>query len=172
MLDQVIAVAIAIFTPITDQEADALRSTDPYDLTIDRAREHLEASRLASAIVSIDQDLLLSIAWHESRYMHNVVSHEPRGLVSCGVMTPVPKGHCRPSTLVDNYLDGAMHLDGWYRVSHGRHWAALIGYGGGFYMIRRCSSGERSRACAIPWIFLSRAKQIRQARKQALLSPS
>jgi soluble lytic murein transglycosylase-like protein len=164
--------------PITDVDADALRSTAPTYLTLETARDHLAAARVAGAAHGIDPDLLLSIAWHESRY--DVASSnrkEPGGKVSCGVMTPIPMRRDHASkrcpevttSLIAGYLDGARHLRGWLRAT-GHQRVALLGYAGGYVGIKHCGAPWNARddyRCHTPEVFTGRARWIRSARARA-----
>jgi hypothetical protein len=142
---------------------DGLRSTAPAYLTAESAREHLAAAVIAAMVTDIDPALLLSIAWHESRYEHGAVTAEPGHRVSCGVMTPEPIARCpRAMSVLDGYLAGARHLAGW-RSGSRNDVEMLQGYAGGYYMIRFCASGGRSRGCDVPSVFRARAEWIRRS---------
>ena len=88
---------------------EALRASAPSDLTSSSAADHLAAATIAARHVQVDRDLLLAIAWHESRYVTGAVGREHDGLVSCGVMTPAPTVRGAHATLIDEYLAGARH---------------------------------------------------------------
>jgi hypothetical protein len=110
------ALAFILGLLTSSADAQALRSTAPQDLpTIDVAREHLADARLAAVVYRVDHALVLSIAWHESRYT-DAATPEAGGRVSCGAMTPEPTSHCSGS-LLDGYLAGAKHLRGWLDVT-------------------------------------------------------
>lgn len=131
-----------IFVPIHD--ADAVRQTAPTYLTVESAREHIAAATIAGVATGIDPDVLLSIAWHESRYDYTVKTREPGSrctlqsghlCYSCGVMTPEPwplGDECSRamSSAVEGYLAGAQHLRGWMQACRGSLGCALRGYGG------------------------------------------
>lgn len=157
------------------RDADALRRTAPTYLDASSATEHLAAARIAGAVYQLDPDLLLAMAWRESRYSANAVTPEKSGRVSCGVMMvtePVELKSCRPRTALEGYLDGASHLRGWVKATRGQQ-AALLGYAGGYRMIEACKRGPivRERAggpvdlCSTPelrraaWIRRERARQ-------------
>ncbi len=151
---------------VTDADADALRSTAPdYLLSREAAREQLVAARTASVATGMDVDLLLSIAWHESRYVHQVVG--PLG--ECGVMQPEPNTPCPSHSLVDGYMDGATHLAQWMDEAGEQ---GLLGYAGGWRAIRRCSEEGQVfirpgvDGCKTPDVFRSRARMIRRARSR------
>lgn len=170
MLLELLTTLVALFTPT--HEAQALASTDPQDLTLESARDHLAAARVAAAITATDPDVLLAIAWHESRYTI-AFTPEPGNRVSCGVMTPVPMATCHSHSLVDGYLAGARHLsDDWLPACHGHLRCALTGYAGGFGLIRHCrEDGSRYvrpgvDACKTPEVFIWRARMIRLARSR------
>lgn len=146
-------------------DALALQQTAPSDLTVHTAWEHLIAARTAGRVWSVDPNLLLSIAHHESRYQHGEITPELGGKVSCGVMTPEPildRRECRVATssILDGYLSGARHLRGWLDVCRGNLRCALTGYAGGYYLIYSCER-EHAKACETWGVFLRRAAQIR-----------
>ena len=166
-----LALLLSFFVSTSD--ADALRQTDPADLTIETARVHLAAARVAAAAENVDVDLLLSIAWHESHYDATMRTAEPGQKTSCGVMTPIPKASCATPSLVDGYLEGAAHLRTWLEAAHGNTRTALLGYAGGYRMIKACAEGPVTATrkghdvdlCDIAEIFLGRARTIRHARQ-------
>lgn len=163
-----------VFAFLVDRaDAEALRATAPLYLTTDTAAENLTAARIAAAITDTDPDLLLSIAWHESRYESTQVTPEVGGKVSCGAMTPEPthdRTACRDATssLVSGYLAGARHLRVWLDASHGNIKTALTGYAGGYRLIAACRRGERVHGCATPDVFLGRAQRIRDRRHRGV----
>lgn len=158
---QLLLAFLAAWGPHTDDLARGARRTAPSYLTDEAAHEHAFAAVVAGEIYQIDPALLLSIAWHESRYSVSAVTHEPGGKTSCGVMTPVPLDHCsRDSSLVESYLRGAEHLATWMRVERGDLRRSLWGYAGGGRLIRFCLDGGDSRGCRVPKVFLDRAAQI------------
>jgi soluble lytic murein transglycosylase-like protein len=118
---------------VSDADAEALRQTAPNDLTLETAREHVGAARFAATIYRVEPEDLLAIAYHESRYTADAITHEPGNRVSCGVMTPRPKRQCSPWELeiVGGYLAGAAHLREWYDVRRNNRIYALNGYAGG-----------------------------------------
>ena len=69
-------IALAIFTPTSDADAEALQRFAPSYVTIDTAREHVWSARVAAAAYGVDADMTIAIAYHESRFTHNVVSKE------------------------------------------------------------------------------------------------
>lgn len=161
MID-LLAAIVSLF--VSAQDAEALRRTAPHYLTASSAEQHLAAARVAELATGVDADLLLSVAWHESRFGPTVVTAEPGGLVSCGVMTPVPKKRCHAHelTLGGGYLAGALHLRGWFDACRGSQRCALQGYAGGFALIRVCFNAPNDRRCAIADVFLDRAAWIRR----------
>ncbi len=184
MLTALIATFLSLVIP--DAEADALRLTAPipgnpglYYLTVDSAREHIAAASAAALATGTDVDLLLSIAWHESRYKAEAMGLERGRMVSCGVMQPHPKPRCEEEDLVvfHGYLRGAQHLRrDWLDKTPSLH-VALIGYAGGWAAIERCKSGPvwirpGVDGCRTPEVFLHRARRIRQARLRASKSLS
>ena len=170
MFSAIVTTLLALL--VSDDDADALRSTAPTYLTVDTAREHLVAARLAAVATGTDADLLLSIAWHESRYQHDAVSQEAGGRVSCGIMTPTPVARCpRGQTILGGYMAGAQHLRSWYDAT-GHQRAALLGFAGGYRAIRRCAQGPMYirpgvDGCKTPEVFQHRARWVRNARKRS-----
>jgi hypothetical protein len=159
-------------------DVEAFRQSAPVYLTEETAADHLVAARLAGRRFQLDPDLLLAIAYHESRYTVDEVTPEVGGKVSCGVMTPVPtkdKDSCptAESNILGGYLDGSAHLAGWIRACGGRIRCALLGYAAGYSGIARCKEGPVLRfvdhgddLCQTPSVFLSRARYIRSLRSQ------
>lgn len=136
-----------------------LRRTAPSYLTIDVAREHYAAARIASALTGERVELLLAVAWHESRYDVSAVTAEPGRRVSCGVMTPEPVKVCPPATLVGGYVAGARHLAWWRRI-YRDDLRALTAYAGGGTSVRACAGGAETRVCAFADVILRRARLI------------
>jgi soluble lytic murein transglycosylase-like protein len=164
-------VILFLFAALMEQPTDAaaLRDTAPMYLTTITAAAHLRAARVAGAVYAVDPDLLLSIAWHESRFSAAVVTPEAGGKFSCGAMTPEPtrdRAACAyaTSSLMASYLVGAKHLRGWIDASHGNIHVAILGYGGGYRLIGACSRGEAVAGCALWSIFMTRAARIRSRR--------
>ena len=145
MLDTLIILLALLVSP---DDADALRRTAPSYLTVETARVHLAAARLAAAQFSVDPDLVLSIAYYESRYNANERTQEPRRKISCGVMTPVPKYACETPSLAAGYLEGAGHLREWLDMCRGHELCALRGYAGGWSVIRICGDAT-ARAVSV-----------------------
>jgi hypothetical protein len=158
----------------TSSDIEALRKSAPYYLTYETAEIHLRSARVAAFRHNLEADLLLSIAHHESRYSTNTVTSEPRGKESCGVMTPVPlpRGSCDSEvTAAEGYEVGAAHLRGWMDVCRDRARCALLGYAGGYALIRACSRGKVLRhqdhgddLCDVPDAFFARARYIQRLR--------
>jgi len=167
MLQAIIRLMVLIQDPAT---ADGLRSTAPVYLTPEQAAEHSAAAAYAARQYQLDDTLLLSIAYHESRYT-DAVTPEPGGKYSCGTMTPVPQAHCSRQTPVEGYLAGAAHLRGWITAERGDLRLALLGYAGGGRLIRACADGpvltHGVDACHTPAVFLARAAWIRTERRRA-----
>ena len=154
---EAIAFIVALLT--SSEDVERLRRTDPQDLTTESAREQIGAARTAAFLTRTDPGMLLSIAWHESRYTLAAVTNEPGGKVSCGVMTPIPRyGHCPSRTLVESYIVGGRHVRTWIEAV-GPRWA-WIGYAGGYRLIKICKAGGASRGCSIERVFRSRAERI------------
>ncbi len=155
----------------------ALAATAPEHLDVITAAHHVAAARVAAARHHVDADLLLSIAAHESHYEQVTQTTEVGGLVSCGVMTPVPKASCEgddlhgdDDELLPGYDAGAAHLRGWIDATPDLR-TALLGYAGGYRLIRACAAGPVYRTtgghqdlCTIADVFLFRQKMIQRAR--------
>lgn len=172
-MTHVLLLVLSLF--VSPEQAEGLRTTAPSYLTLEQAAKHLAAAEYAGATYNVDADLLLSIAWHESRYQAAARTAEPGHKVSCGVMTPIPKEHCTAPSLLEGYLEGAAHLRAWVDAAHGDMRTALLGYAGGYRMIQACASGEvlATRGgrdvdlCAVVGVFQGRALWIRRARTRA-----
>jgi soluble lytic murein transglycosylase-like protein len=152
---------VAWLTPAVD--AEALRATAPSYLDSSSAREHLAAARIAGAAYRVDPDLLLTIAWRESRYIADASMREVSGRWSCGLMQiTMPDGvPCPRADVLAGYLAGAEHLATWSRATHNLR-DTLLGYAGGFALIRSCAAGSTARECSLPE--LQRAAWIRATR--------
>lgn len=110
------------------------------DLTPASAARHLAAARTAACMTGTSAYLLLYIAHHESDFRPTMRTREPGGKFSCGLMTPVPMTRCVPGIdLLEQYLAGAEHLRGWLVACRGRQRCALLGYAGGYALIRACA---------------------------------
>lgn len=172
-------ILLAIVTPTSDADAEALHRFSPNEVTVDRAYEHVWAARVAAAFYDVDADMVLAISWHESRFTDNVVAAEPGGRVSCGAMTPYPTSKCVSKSLLEQYLDGARHwaVD-WRRAGDVRsEHEALLGYAGGYYLIRSCREGPVFRyktsgddLCKTPEVFGWIRARIRAARQAGAAS--
>ena len=178
----------------TPEQVEAFRASNPVDLTTESASANMNAAWGASLIagpldeykdtdwpVYVDPYMLLYIAWHESRYKSNTVTKEPRGKVSCGALTPVPMARCHRQTLLEQYIAGARHLKVWYDVcfhksvsahmDSGMHdRCAVLGYAGGFSLIKVCShrgrlfrrrGGRRVDLCATADLYRGGADDLR-----------
>jgi hypothetical protein len=155
-------------------EANALRQTAPTYLESDLvAAAHLAGSTYAGDAFSVDPAVLLAIAYRESRYTLGVVGREVRGRRACGLMQPMMHDDtCRKQTVVEGYLEGASHLRTWLdtKTCRGDLHCALLGYGGGYALIRGCAAGpvvverngKRADLCKfIPGSVTARAAWIR-----------
>jgi hypothetical protein len=161
----------------TPAEALALRGTAPAYLTQDSAAQHLGAARIAGAWYGVDPMVLLSVAYHESRFVVDMRTRESGGRVSCGVMTPIPKVRCDMAelTLLGGYLAGAAHLRTWIDVcqvaDQGRHdiddevirRCALWAYVGGRLFQAYCVVHPGRPGCDAAGKFEDRARMIRRA---------
>jgi len=162
---------VLIFVP--DADVLAFAHTAPEQLELEVARAHYAAAFAAGVVHDVAPELLLSIAAHESRYQHAAVGPESGGRVSCGAMTPEPVAACpRGATLLDEYMAGATHLRTWYAAGDVRdRREALLGYAGGYRLIRACRAGsvnvERQGRtidlCNTPDVFIARGAWIRRA---------
>jgi hypothetical protein len=155
---------VALVSPLTLELANAARATSPTYLTPETAIVHAQAAIIAAGVYDVPAPLLLSIAWHESRYAIETVTPLGDGSAktSCGVMTPEPtQGSCRSATssALAGYLAGARHLHGWITAAHGNLPTALLGYAGGWRLIRLCKTRDVA-ACHTPDVFLRRAAWI------------
>jgi len=164
MIDIIFAFLVWLTPP---HDVAALQRT--ASLSSEAAAENLAAARLAGAAYKLDPDLLLAIAWRESRYQPGAIGPVVRGKRACGVMQPIMHKQCVAPRLLDGYLEGARHLREWIRATRSQR-DALVGYAGGYAMIERCKLGpiERERAgrvvdlCSTPE--LRRAAWIRRER--------
>ena len=164
---------IALVTPTSDADAEALHRFAPRYVTVDAAREHVWAARAAAAAYGVDADTTLAIAYHESRFTDGAVTKEVGNRVSCGAMTPFPTQKCVSKSLLAQYLDGTKHwaVDwGTARDVHG--WKEVLrGYAGGYRLIRRCRKGPVLRhkthgddLCRTPDVFAQIRARIIEAR--------
>jgi hypothetical protein len=161
----------------TSTEVRALQKTAPTYLTLVSAAQHLGAARVAGARYGVDPAVLLSVAYHESRFVVDQRTSESGGRVSCGVMTPTPQARCDRAelTLLGGYLAGAAHLRTWIDVcqslDQGRHdvddeviqRCALWAYAGGRSFRASCESRPGRPGCDAVDKFEGRARRIRQA---------
>lgn len=173
ILHVVFRVAIAMLTPPTDADAAGLHRFAPNEVSSDRARDHVWAARVAAAFYGVDADMVLAIGYHESHFTESAVGPESGGRVSCGTMTPYPTNVCVPRSLLGQYLDGTRHwVIDWRRARdvRGDH-EALLGYAGGYALIRACRRGHVLRhatygddLCRTPEVFGWIRSRIRSAR--------
>lgn len=133
-----------LFAVPSASDVDAFQKFAPAYLTTETAREHLSGARIAGHVHGIDPDLMLAIAWYESRYTVAAVGPAVSGKRACGVMQPLMHGGaCPAQTLVSGYLEGAEHLRTWLdtKTCHGNLHCALLGYAGGYALLKRCGDG-------------------------------
>lgn len=174
MIALVLAILLAFASPRPAELAAGIERTAPHLIAADVQLEHALAATIAGAVYNVPPELLLSIAHHESRYQHATVTREEGGKVSCGVMTPVPtqsSGLCQSATTspLAGYLHGAKHLRHWIDAARGDVRVALMGYAGGYRMIRNCRLGPFVRRrgkvmidlCQTPEVFAARAARIK-----------
>ena len=131
-------------------------------------------ARAAATIYDVDVDTVLAISYHESHFQEDVATAESGGRVSCGAMTPYPTSACSPRSLLSQYLDGTRHwaID-WRRARDVRDAReALLGYAGGYRLIRMCRQGPVIRRgargddlCRTPDVFARIRARIRAARR-------
>ncbi len=161
----------ALLAPQSD--AEALRSTAPSYLTVESAEAHLFAARIAGGIYDVEPDLLLAIAWHESRYTVKTVGPLVRGKRACGVLQPIMERACDPNpTLLGGYIEGAGHVREWVRAAKGNIDIAMLGYAGGYALINACAAGEvlverggrQVDLCIVVGARLQRMRRIQRAR--------
>lgn len=167
-----------------DADSERLRASAPNYLDANQAVLHLWSARIATFAAELpthDADnLILAIAWHESRYQVGTVSIEAGGRVSCGVLTPEPVAKCpEQTTIVDEYLTGARHLRGWFDACRGNRRCALLGYAGGYRAIRACAQGPVLRhgdrgddLCRTPEVFEWRARLLSSPKRSRETSKS
>lgn len=168
-------IMLAMLTPTSDTDAQALHRFSPGEITVARAYDHVWAARVAAAAYNVDADMVLAISWHESRFTDNVVAPEPGGRVSCGAMTPYPTSKCVSKSLLEQYLDGTRHwaID-WGQAGDVRNAReVLLGYAGGYALIRACRQGPHLRygtsgddLCKTPEVFAWIRSRIRAARRE------
>lgn len=163
-----------LFPPPADVEA--LRSTAPSCLTTETARQHLVAARFAGAVYNVDPDLMLGIAWYESRYITTVVGPVVKGKRACGVMQSIMKDGCpKNPTLEDGYLEGAKHLREWLDASRNDLHTAMLGYAGGYALIKACKGGKlmvvrggrQVDLCTVGDVRINRGRWIQRTRENA-----
>lgn len=170
----IILVLLSLLVP--DSDAAALQKTAPSYLTVETARMHLAAARVAAEIHDVDADLLLSVAWFESRYTVNTVGPNVRGKHACGVLQPTMETACAQApTLLGGYLQGAKHVREWIDAAHGNMRTAMLGYAGGYALIKACAEGEvlvvrggrQVDLCTVVDARLNRVRWIQRARTRA-----
>ena len=170
-MEQILAALFAFFTSLADvPAAEALMSTaKDTRLTVGTATLHVAAARFAGVLTSIDPDLLLAIAHHESRFEPTVVGPLVRGKRACGVMQQIPiRGRCPAPSILRDYVEGAKHLAGWLRAQRGNMDRALVGYAGGYRLLKLYDEGGGDRVRAVVRLERARAKRIKRARERAV----
>lgn len=168
-MDLFLHIVIALGLGPSPADIEGLRRTAPEPITAEVAAEHVLAARVVAAARGLDPDLILSIGAHESNYT-DAVSHESGGRASCGPMTPTPTARCSHAGVLVGYARGAEHLAGWLRAEHGSLRLALLGYAGGYALLRSCAAGPvvvsrrggELDLCRTPEVFLARAAWIRR----------
>lgn len=169
---------------VSPAEGAALASTAPAYLDAERGADHLRWARVAGAAHDLDPDLLLAIAWHESRYSPGEVTRESRHRVSCGVMTPVPHAAACSAwelSVPGGYWEGARHLRTWLDICRGRDRlhdsryvrCAVLAYAGGGWLVGKCARDRAAEirpgtdACALETLHRARARVIAAAQRRA-----
>lgn len=143
-----------------------------------KAAKHVDAALYASQQTGVSPEILLGIAYVESRYFSEVVSrmectaedchrmggfwrsrYKPTnfsGPYYCGALQVgghVSWGRCQGliSDLRENYLTAARHLQAWLDqpICHGNLRCALLGNAGGFPMIKRNRSTYPQRCTRV-----------------------
>jgi hypothetical protein len=148
------------------RDVEALKRTAPSYLTNETASANLAAAQIAGAHSGIQPEILLAIAWHESRYQLGVIGPLVRGKRACGLMQQIPiKGPCPEPSILRDYVNGAQHLAGWIHAQRGDLKRALIGYAGGYALLDLCDRGKAPRTCTIANYHLARAKRVKRARE-------
>ena len=173
-MEMLIRIVIALFVPPSEADAEALQRFAPKYVTVDVAREHIWAARIAATAYNVDADMVIAIAYHESRLTSNVVAKEAGRRVSCGAMTPFPTATCEAKPLLAQYLDGTKHwaVD-WKRAGDVRNnREALLGFAGGYRLIRACRRKPVLRyrthgddLCKTPEVFAGIRSRVQEARK-------
>lgn len=169
----ILRIAIAALTPVSDADAIALHRFSPEEITIEHARDHIWAARVAAVAYTVDENMILAIAFHESNMREDAVSHEPGGRVSCGSMTPTPVNHCTKKPLLAQILEGTRHWAVEWQEARGvrSEHEALLGVAGGYRGIYKCRQGPVLRygdhgddLCLTPEVFWRLRDRIRAAR--------
>lgn len=128
-------------------ETITLPTLPDVHLSSQEAQQHAVAARVAAYVWDQDPDVLLALAWHESRFTSNQHTPEAGGRESCGVATPEPLTACSDESLIEQYLDTAQHLAAWQAATGKR---ALIGYAGGYILLHACADGRPYGGCTYP----------------------
>lgn len=166
----IIFTLLALLWP-SDEAVENLRRSAPRDLTAETARAHMTAAQVAAVLYELEPSLLLAIAYRESRYQTGVTGPLVRGKRACGLMQPMMHDtKCQQQTVLEGYLEGASHLRRWLdtKTCRGDLRCAMLGYGGGYALLKRCAdgpvmverSGRTADLCHMPdWTF-ARARRI------------
>jgi len=137
-----IIIAFLTLFLVSADDVETFRATAPSYLTTETARDHLVAARMAAVYHRVDADLLLSIAWFESRYTIDAVGPMVRGKRACGVLQPIMEQRCSETpSLMGGYFEGAKHLREWMNAARGDMRTAMLGYAGGYALIKACDEG-------------------------------
>lgn len=165
-------ILLALVTPTSSAEAAGLHRFAPEEVTVENAYVHVWAARVAATRYSVDMYMVLAVSYHESRFQIDVVTPAPGGRVACGVMTPYPTIRCNQKTLLEQYFDGTRHWAVDWRGARGvrNEKEALLGYAGGYLLIRHCRQGPVLRykthgddLCRTPNVFNSLREHIHTA---------
>jgi len=165
------------------QDVESLRASAPSYLTVDDARTHLACARAAGAVHHLDASVLLAIAYRESRYTPGTRGPEVRGKHACGLMQPrMHNTPCPRQTVLDGYQEGAEHLREWAdtQTCGGDLRCAVLGYSGGYSLLRGCQAGpvvvdrggRPMDLCRVPDLTYARAARLSRTRDRASSSAS
>lgn len=162
----IVYIWLALSRPPALAEVDALVATAPDYLDRTSAEIVLLAAESAGAVYRVDPAILLSIAYHESRYVRTTVTPEPGGRVSCGVMTPVPQRSCSDweLTVIGGFEAGAAHVALWRSLLPGLE---LYAYAGGGWLAGLCAKDRKAQECRVVDQFVRRAEWIRSSLRKA-----
>jgi hypothetical protein len=168
-MNDLLVLFLTVAGAVRQPESDALRQTAPSDLgSREVAALHLAAATFAGERFSVDPELLLAIAYRESRYQVDVVGPPVNGQRACGLMQSMPRSEtCQKQSVLEGYLEGASHLRTWLdtKTCRGDLRCALLGYAGGYALITKCKAGpvviQRNKKRANLCTFVPRSTEAR-----------